>query len=865
MALVCAPAGYGKTTLLADLARRWQAQGSALVWYSLDPSDDDPATFSQYLVTGLSQALNHPPGMARIVHLLRTSPDVGLQAVLPDMLNAIADHPSALLMVLDDYHLIHTRSIHDAVGHLIERLPENAIIAIGSRTVPPLHLARLRARNRLSEIRTADLRFSPAETRRFLDESMQLTLPPAAAAELGDRTEGWAAGLQLAALALRSSPADMESAIGSFSGRHQYLVEYLLDEVINRLSEEVQTLLLHTAVLERLSAPLCDAVCRAAGFNLDSRPILEQLVTVNLFVVALDEEGTWFRHHHLFRDFLLAQLSNAMPERIPQLHRAACQWLEEHGSLREAARHAFATHDWDFAADFVERNAFALIIHGEITTMYEWCSAFPEAVMDHRPNLCILQCWGWVLSSSRQNRLKVERRLEQAGRGITRMTDPQAAEDLTQHAYVVRSYLLIIPDPAANPLETLEAAKVMLTNNPEDDPGRFSGLLTAGFAHLAMLDAPAARTALEDALQTAQQGGLYLGMIESTFHLAFLLYELGDLEAAIRLCQQTQHTMHDLDQHLPVAGCLDIALGVLFHEQNRLEEAGRHLERGLSSIPHSLNPYHMAMGCVGIYRLNMATGNEEQALAALDHMEAAWPDAAFISRAMRTAHRLTYAPISVTAAQPEFQGFSPLNDPPPGMGPLGASGLVTLANLAWLQTHIARGKPAAVRPRLEQMLNQAVSKRLPARIIELNLLLAQLEAVEHPAETTAIDRAITTAFEHRETGFVRIFDRGPRLRLLLENAAKRGCCTGEIQAILDEIRPARDPAMTGESSLPEALSQRELELLTLIARGASNSEIADQLVISVGTVKSHINHILGKLGVANRTAAVARARDLGLL
>jgi len=334
--LVCAPAGYGKTTLLAEWSQTLLQNGVAVAWYALDPSDDDPMPFGAYLVAGLAQALGPASELEHIAQRLRSSPELDLQKILPAVINAIVSSDRDCVMVLDDYHLIGAPAIHSAISFLLEHLPEKMHIAIGSRSDPPLPLARLRAQGKLLEMRADNLRFSPDETARFLNEVMRLDLTPEVVNTLAARTEGWIAGLQLAALSMSGRP-DKENFITSFTGGHRYLVEYLLEEVFNRQSEQVQSFLLSTSILERLCGPLCDAIL---GETLGGEEILKELEQANLFVIALDEQGYWYRYHHLFRDFLQVRLNKIQPQRVAALHRVASVWHAAHGSLREAVQHA---------------------------------------------------------------------------------------------------------------------------------------------------------------------------------------------------------------------------------------------------------------------------------------------------------------------------------------------------------------------------------------------------------------------------------------------------------------------------------------------------------------------------------------------
>jgi LuxR family maltose regulon positive regulatory protein len=497
--LVCAPAGYGKTTLLAEWARSLSKTGVAVAWYALDEGDDDPIPFRSYLIAGFIQALGPIPELTQIAQLLRFSPEMDLQSILPAVINAILASQRECVLILDDYHLIGSPAIHSALAYLIERLPQNLRIAIGSRSSPPLPLARLRARRQLLEIHTASLRFKTEESAQFLNEVMQLGISSQAIKELEKRTEGWVTGLQLVALAL-AGRADKEQVIVSFSGSHRYLVEYMLEEVVERQPQEVQSFLLSTSILERLTGDLCDALFSG---QTQGAQVLEGLEKSNLFVVAMDDQGEWYRYHHLFRDFLQNRLNKTQPERMRPLQRAACEWLTGKNLLREAARHAFQTQDWEYAADFVEQHCFSLIVYGEVSTIYEWCAAIPEDVMERRPMLCIMQGLALAYGFRRQNRDRVEARLQQASRAMAAFPDRQAARDLSEMESVVRTFLAFAPNPAADPVGLLDMTKGMVDDYPRGDVRQFSGLLLHGYAYLARFELQAAAQVFRTARQIA--------------------------------------------------------------------------------------------------------------------------------------------------------------------------------------------------------------------------------------------------------------------------------------------------------------------------------------------------------------------------
>ncbi len=891
--LVCAPAGYGKTTLLVEWAQSLLKKGVAVAWYALDPSDDDPLPFSSYLIASFLQALGPITELTQIAQLVRSSPEIELQRILPAVINAVLSSGRECVLILDDYHLISAPPIHSAMAFLLEHLPENLRIAIGSRSDPPLPLARLRARGQLLEIRAASLRFTTDETTQFLNEVMRLELSPKGVTALEERTEGWVAGLQLAALSL-SGRADKERFIVSFTGSHHYLVEYLMEEVVNRQPEEVQSFLLSTSILERMSAPLCNAILgdTILGRTSQSETILKQLEQANLFVVALDDQTYWYRYHPLFRDFLQTRLHKTQPERINALHRAACTWLTANGFLREAAGHAFQTQDWEYAAALVEQHGVSMMMHSEISTMYEWCAAFPEEVMRVHPALCLFQSNALALGYRRQNRGRIEERLQQVEQAAAALEDKPLGHLLIGQAAATRTFLTAMTqDPAVDPREQFALAQRALDLLSEDDPARSAITLTIGYAHMALHDAQAGYQAMEEARQLALTCHNYFGVVEATFHQARLAHNQGQLRRAVEICRQGQADIAALlahpEQELPALGCLDIALGCVLLEQAQLDAAEQHLLHGLDLIGWGMNPYYLMTAYVALFRLREIQGRPAEAVEYLTRLEETLPDIAFCTRGLWVMHALRTAPedpatLAEATAWCQTFSFSPSQDaPPPGMGPFGAAEAYYVAYLAWVCAQIAIGKAPAVRSYLEQQLDLASTHGLTNRVIELSLLEAQAGRAQGDNERTwaALERALMAA---QPEGYVSIFDQGAALTQLFVEASNRGISRDYIGRILAAVAMPTtldmgregDAALSGVAarSAPapglefvEPLSERELEVLRLMARGASNHEIAKQLVITVGTVKSHINHILVKLDAHNRTEAVARARGLGWL
>jgi LuxR family transcriptional regulator, maltose regulon positive regulatory protein len=882
LTLVSAPAGYGKSTLLAALSQALAENGTKMAWYALDASDNDPNLFGSYLLASLGAALHIERALAPASRLIQSSAECNIEKILSWIINAVDSTDQKCWLVLDDYHYITAPAVHSALTFLLDHLPKNMQVIMGSRSDPPLPLARLRARGQLAEIRAADLRFTAAEAGRFLNETMHLELAPEAVAEIETRTEGWVTGLQLAALSMTGKSAQ-SGLVSRFGGSNRYLVEYLLQEVLGQQRPDIQEFLMSTSVLERLCGPLCDALTqRQSG----SEAILHQLEQANIFMVPLDGEGYWYRYHHLWRDFLRARLEQSEPERAPQLHRAASEWYNGQHLLREAVTQALETRDWDYAADLVEQHGMTVFRRSEIAILHEWCGHFSEEVFGRHPLLCILQGWALSLTYRQENRPLVEVRLQQAQEAAAAMEDKARGLRINGQAALVRLALCLIPDPATSPEQIIALAERTLELLPGDESGRSLATSATGYAYLALQNGTLARQALEEYRRLSLTGGFYYGVAAASFHLANLAYYEGQLERAAEIGRQEQAHIAAIsgnpEPELPAVGSLYIIQGCIRLEENRLDEAERELRRGLELIGWTNNPYTLLIAGIALFRLREIQGRESEAWQYLEDIETTWPDIAFCTRGLKLGQLMQRKPEDPATREQaanwirQFKlSFGP-NRALPGIGPFGGAQAYYLASLIWVQAQIVVGQPAETLYYLERQQKVAEAQGLTLRRIELSLAEAQASQAlgDERRAMAALGRALRLA---EPAGCLRIFDQGPALRRLLEEAARRGIAREYIarirQALAATPGPGASPATNSLTSTIssearsdlEILSERELEVLRLMAGGATNQELADHLVVSVGTIKSHVNHILGKLDVHNRLEAVARARQAGLL
>jgi LuxR family maltose regulon positive regulatory protein len=875
--LVCAPAGYGKSTFLIQLTHALREQGWAAAWYSIDPEDDRQNLFGAYLMQSIIQAIGPQPLLNQSGQLIRRSAAVDLTSLMPSLINAIADCSRKVVLVLDDYHFIRNPAIHEAMAFLIEHMPENLRLAIATRSQPPFPLARYRSRGRLLEFHSSDLKLNLEETGKFLKELMKLDLSPETIHHLEEHTEGWAAGLQLAALSIiRLKNAD--ELFTGFPSGHRYLVNYLVEEVFDGLPEYQKTFLLSTAIFARLCSSLCDAVL---GNESGSEAIIQELEANNLFIIPLDEDGIWYRYHHLFREFLLSRNKKDGVRKVNELHRKACEWFSKNGNLREAAGHAFSSGDWEFAASFVEKHSFEMIITSEIASLAEWCERFPEEIILRHPLLAIHQCWGWVFSFRRNDRERIEARLKLAKQSAENLGNERMVKEVHENEIVIRQMISMVPDPAADPKAALFQVEKILKTYTEADASQFSFLLNIGYIYMAMNDAGKAEDSLKKARKIAVGEKLLFGIVESSFQLARLFHARGKLKAVVEFCDKTIDELEILlgesGKKMPGMGCLDIAAGCALFEMDKTAEAEERLRRGLDLVGWGMNPYYFFIANYHLFRLYQSQDRTAESETCLNNLESVWPDISFLTKGLRSLYNLqqnTNIKNNKKIAEEWSEDFL-INcgdvENMPGFGPFAACEIYYQAAVTWIRIQFLLGNGKTAGNILDQYLEQARSKGLKDREVKLSLIKMSTQ-INGQLETENFDRFVTNFSEALDEGYYEIFVQEGAAAGVLEKAAKHGIQGERIKRILREIAhrknkfPKSDRTSEKKSPVDQisSLSKREKEILLLLEQGKTNQDIAESLVITVGTVKSHLNHILAKLDANNRTQAVARARELGL-
>jgi LuxR family maltose regulon positive regulatory protein len=867
--LLSAPAGYGKSTLINEWANQTELP---IAWLSLDAGDNDPTRFLVYIITAL-QKIDESIG-DDLLGVLNSPQPPPMEALLTVLINQVNDISKEIILVLDDYHLIDAQPVHAALSFLLAHQPANLHLVISTRSDPRLPIAGLRGRGQLSELRQNDLRFTIDETAVFLNQVMGLNLSMDEISVLASRTEGWIAGLQMAAISMHGQE-NVAGFIRSFTGSHRYIIDYLVEEVLQRQPDIVQTFLLRTAILDRLSGPLCDAVTGFAG-QTDGQTILERLERSNLFVVPLDNERRWYRYHHLFSDLLRQRLQRTQPDLVTELHRRASVWYEQIGQVPAAIDHALSGMELERAAQLIELAAESVMLRSEISTLRMWLEALPDAMVCTRPLLC-LYCAGTLLLSGRP--------LETIEAHIQNAISADTNGSFQGEVMVLRA---LIAAYQGEMRQSSELSRQALKRLPERSLF-FRSLIagTMGLPHLLYSgDIAAATQAFEEADRISQQTGNFMIRVLALSHLA-QLSELGGrlYEARAFYEQALELATDDRGRQRSVAGVALIGLGGLLREWNDLEAATRYLAEGIR-LTKAWGDLAKLFACESLARVRQAQRDHQGANEAIQ--KAKQIAASFNAMEMAQFH-VGFYEAQLWIAQGKIESAVNWAEK---RGLVGAASLGTLereatsnslriipafeyATLA--QLRIAQGQSAEALAILKPLSGRAESAGWIMLLIPI-LILESLALQDQGDETQALatlERALSLA---QPEGYVRIFlDFGMQIAELLKMAAARGIEVEYVSKLLSALRKEHeDESQSGKLSLMpaashlfqplvEPLSDRELEVLDLLANGLSNKQIAKTLVISVGTVKKHLKNIYGKLGVHSRTEAVARGRDIDIL
>jgi LuxR family maltose regulon positive regulatory protein len=878
LTLVSAPAGFGKTTLLTEWLAAAPAAGRPVAWLSLDERDNDPALFWTYLVAALQAAV--PKVGVRALALLK-APQSSTDAMLATLVNELSAVADDVVLVLDDYHLVHTAEVHDGMAFLVEHLPAQIHLVIAGRADPTLPLARLRARGELVELRASDLRFTPEEAAAYLTDAMGLALTAGDVAVLEGRTEGWIAALQLAALSMqgRDDPADF---IADFAGDDRYIVDYLVEEVLGRQSDQVRSFLLQTSVLHRLTGPLCDAVVGTAG----GKAMLEALDRANLFLVPLDDRRRWYRYHHLFADVLQVHLLAEQPEAIAGLHRRAADWYEANGQRSEAAQHALAGGDPARAADLIELMLPALQQGRQEATIRRWLAALPEEVLRARPVLSIGYAAALMVSGQVEG---VEAHLRNAERWVTTTPDDGRAFHAPSAEMVVIDQEAFRRVPSA--ISLYRAGQALLSGDvagtithartaldlagAADDHlsrGPAAGLL--GLAYWASGDLESGYRWYADCAAHLEKAGHLSDVAGCTLALADIRLAQGRLGEAMSTLERVLRLVTP-ETGPPLRGAADmhVAIAGVLIERADLDGARQHLATSRELGEHAGLPQTPYRGRVAQARIAEAGGDIEGALALLDEAEHRYagdyfPDVRPVS-AQRARVHARHGRWADALAWARERGLTVEDDPEY----LREFEHVTLAR-ALVARAAGDGDGSAladVVQLLDRLLHAAESGGRTGSVLDMLVVRALVEQArgDLPAALGVLRRALELAEPH---GHVRLFaDEAPAMAALLKAAAATGTTSGYARRVLTVLdtgavsRPRSRAAATAQAGLIEPLSVRELDVLRLLGTHLDGPAIARELYVSLNTVRTHTKNIYAKLGVNDRGAAVRRAQELDLM
>ena len=891
LVLVSAPAGFGKTTLLSECVATCDLP---VAWVSLDEGDNDIVRFWSYIVAAL-QTVQPDIGMAAmsVFQDSRGGPSVaqpGLQTaadqaetVVTGLINELVSlSPESIVLVLDDLHVITEQHIHDALVLFLDHLPPNVHLVLSTRSDPPWPLARFRARRDVTELRTEDLRFTREEAAAFLNDVAGLDLSGAQIDALDMRAEGWIAGLQMAVLSMQDRDPDGTSAfIRAFSGSHRFILDYLMEEVLGQLPTETQEFLLKTSVLERLTAPLCDAIVNgktggdqgedskgpdlAGRLRGDSQEILERLDRANLFLVQLDDDRHWYRYHRLFADLLRARLSRDYPNQATELRRLASEWHERQGILAEAVSYAFAAGDVERVARLVEGNASAMLDYGELRTLLGWLDNLPHQVVRVRPWLCVAYAWAQAYTGQLD---AVEGHLQDAEEALKRVSwQAEALHHVRGHLSAIRAYLAemrgemdLVPRLARDALGLL----------PDDD------LRTRSFVR-AMLgtmlyrqgDLEGAAQAYREAIDLSQKAGDSRMVVHALCDLAHLHTVKGRLYDAAAACRQAielagQHA-HREGRWLPGVEYAYARLSSVLGEWNRLDEALHYAQEGVRLAERRGQGDNLWISYVALAFALSRLGDCDGALTTLKKARGTQAGQSYhvaYTDLYEMMLRIRQGDLAAVARWVKECGLS-------------AEDEITLGQRYRYEV-LARSLVALDRLKealdlLERLLELTESKQETGSAIGILVEKAIVlwKQGKHESALSSFGRALGLA---EPEGFVRTFvSSSDEVEALLKGAMRKGASAAYVHKLLAALEQERDAHAApkvdrpSQDMLVEPLSERELEVLRLLPADLTSTEIAQELYVSKNTVRTHISHIYEKLGVHSREDAVQRAEEMGLL
>ncbi len=883
LTLISSPAGFGKTTLISDWGNETRIP---IAWVSLDGGDNDLTRFLGYCIAAL-QTIRPNIGNASL-ELQQSPHPPAIETVLATLINELDEIQERFALVLDDYHVIEAHPIHEAINFLINHLPRKMHLIIATRTDLPLPIARLRTRVRLTEISEYELRFTLDEAATYLNDVMQLDLAMEDITALENRTEGWIAGLQMTALSIQGR-GDVPGLARALSGKHRFVFDYLMEEVISQQSAEVQDFMVKTSILNQLSAPICDALMgwsdaagdttrkRAATNHLDtalpSQEILEHMDRENLFIIPLDNERRWYRYHRLFADLLEERLIRIFGEHIQDLHRRAGDWYEQNGLIGEAINHFLEAGEFERAADFISKNALAFVYHGNLGTLARWLEVLPKDVKESQPWLSITHAWALSFAGQLE---PVASLLQEAEGSLASITDEIEVQRLSGIIDALRAYLIAIR--GSMPLAAdfaREALKVL----PDED------LVLRGFTATLLAtvlrwtgDLTEAKSAYQEAIAINRAAGAANVLVESLCDLAILQSIEGELQQSISTCHEALSFAEEVyersGRRLSAHGHVSIQLCSIFRERNDLDLARQYAEEGLALCEEWGQAESLMRAYIENAHVLQAYGDSDGSIRSIQKARKLASDlspwyevrsAAWEAHLRLLQGDLTYAlewfndQDLIVNDEIEFQDFE--------------------THFPIVRTLIAHGrlipKSESLPPLnqaieiLERMRSTAESSGAGRYLLEIMILtsVAQDALSETERALSSLNKALTLA---EPEAFIRVFvDGGEPVRALLCELQKGKTSVPYAGKVLQSMNTQLEVGVTAgvgsTEGMIDPLTEREMEVLRLLATHLSSTEIAAQLVIAPSTVRSHIKNIYSKLRVHSRTEAVEKAREIGLL
>jgi LuxR family transcriptional regulator, maltose regulon positive regulatory protein len=852
--LISAPAGFGKTSLLSE----WLSEYRGLTaWISLDKSDNDPARFLKYLMAGIQLIV---PGAGKTTGTLLNSAQPGaleIEPLLTSIVNELAAISEQIVIILDDYHVIENPSIHNTVNFLIDSLPSHIHIVISTRSDPPLPTARWRAGGQMVEIRGDDLRFSIEETRAFFTQMTGDVLSANDIDTLGEKTEGWAAGLQMAVLSMQGRK-DLSEFVRTFSGSHRYIMDYLVEEVLHRQTDEVQAFLLQTSILERLNGELCDAVTGRTG----SQQRLEMLENANMFLLPLDEHRQWYRYHHLFADLLQVRLHESQPLLVTALHQRAAQWYEDNDMITVAITHNLATRDFERAARLVEEVAASLVIRGELNTLTNWSEQIPKEIIHARPGLCVNLAWTFIFAGKMS---EAEPLLEQAESKIYQYDLSDELKDVLGGITAQRAFIADMRGDTDRAAELARKADVLLSRTSLLN----RSVLPYVFARAYRLNGDMTRATeqLREVAEFARAAGSIMTLSVAHYDISAIWKIEGKLRQAANIYQDTlQLAAEKGARYFGTVARIDAGMSDLQREWNNLDIARSQVTAAIERMKSWGNPSDLVIAYLTLSRVQQECGDLDGAVLTLEKAEQIKRNTPIfqpLGTMIETDRaRLWLAQGNLAAAERWVHEHHP--------GKNGPLILRELEQIALAKVLLQQGKYEQTLDLLSDMEKSAEEGGRFGKLIEI-LVLKALAYKAKNDEGQALEALGKALHLGEPEGYIRTFiDAGtPMAEMLFAFRQRSTKDSNKLPASKEYIAKLLNAfpmvQSAGTKRLINDLSEREKEILRLMANGMTNKQIAVELFVTAGTVKAHTANIYRKLDAANRTQAIALARELKLL